>query len=181
MKKVAFIGESFRVKAREMQAMIRTKATLESRGKMTYQIIEMTKEDYPEAFALWERTTGMGLGDSDSRCAIGRFLDRNPGLSFVVRQEGVLVGTCLGGTDGRRGFIYHLAVDPSARRQGIGQALVSRCLAALHEMKVTKCHIMVFGDNDLGLTFWQSTGWKKRMDIALLSYDLAESDKGCSC
>jgi len=70
---------------------------------MTYTISEMTKEDYAEALALWQRCDGIGLSDADSSCAIGRFLERNPGLCFIARQGTDLIGTCLAGSDGRRG------------------------------------------------------------------------------
>jgi N-acetylglutamate synthase len=148
---------------------------------MTYTIYEMKKEDYAEAYALWQRLPGIGLSDADSSCAIGRFLERNPGLCFVARQDGEIVGTCLAGSDGRRGYLYHLAVDPIVRRQGIGQALVEKTLEALKEAKIQKCHIMVFSNNELGLSFWQASGWKLRDDIAILSYDLVDSEKASPC
>lgn len=148
---------------------------------MTYTIYEMKKEDYAEAYALWQRLPGIGLSDADSSCAIGRFLDRNPGLCFVARQGAEMVGTCLAGSDGRRGYLYHLAVDPIVRRQGIGQALVEKTFEALKALSIQKCHIMVFKDNELGLSFWQASGWKLRNDIAILSYDLIDADKASPC
>lgn len=148
---------------------------------MTYQISEMSSSDYDEAYALWQRCPGIGLSDADSSCAINRFLERNPGLCFIARQEGVMVGTCLCGNDGRRGYLYHLAVDPTARRQGIGQALVEKTLAALVAMDIHKCHIMVFGGNELGLAFWQAGGWKIRNDIEILSYDLVSPYQASPC
>lgn len=148
---------------------------------MTYQIYEMTRADYEEAYALWRRLPGIGLSDADSSCAIGSFLDRNPGLCFIARQGDALVGTCLCGSDGRRGYLYHLAVDPAARRQGIGQALVERSFAGLRAQNIHKCHIMVYGTNELGLSFWQAIGWKVRDEIEILSYDLVEPRKDSPC
>jgi len=148
---------------------------------MTYQISEMSKADYAEAYALWQRCAGIGLSDADSSCAIGSFLERNPRLCFIARQGTTLVGTCLCGSDGRRGYLYHLAVDPTVRRQGIGQALVEKSLAALKAENIHKCHIMVFNDNELGLRFWQSSGWKLRKDIEILSYDVILQDQPSSC
>lgn len=148
---------------------------------MTYTISEMTNEDYVEAYALWQRLPGVGLSDADSFCAIGRFLERNPGMCFVARQGGEMVGNCLAGSDGRRGYLYHLAVDPVVRRQGVGQALVEKALDALKAANIQKCHIMVFSNNELGLSFWQATGWKLREDIAILSYDLVTPDKASPC
>ena len=36
----------------------------------------------------------------------------------------VALGAVLGGFDGRRGLVYHVAVDPQARGQGLGSALM---------------------------------------------------------
>lgn len=148
---------------------------------MIYQISEMTAADYDEAYALWQRCPGIGLSDADSRCAIGQFLERNRGLCFIARMDTQLVGTVLCGSDGRRGYLYHLAVDPSARRQGVGQALMERSLAALKAAGIQKCHIMVFSDNELGLAFWQALGWKKRSDIAILSFDVLSPQTKSPC
>lgn len=148
---------------------------------MKFQIDEMRLEDYDEAYTLWQNCPGIGLSDADSRCAIQRFLARNPGLNFVARQEGTLIGTCLCGSDSRRGYLYHLAVAPSARRQGVGQALVDRTISALHTLDIHKCHIMVYGQNELGLAFWKAAGWKLRPEIVIMSYDLIPPGKESPC
>lgn len=130
-------------------------------------------EDYEEARSFWERTPGMGLSAADERERIAAFLERNPGLSFVARSDtGVLVGTILCGSDARRGYIYHLAVDPSRRRTGIGTALVDAGLSALAAVGIDKCHLMVIVGNELGASFWRDKGWTFREDILLFSKEL---------
>lgn len=148
---------------------------------MTCQISEMTIQDYDEAYTLWQRCEGIGLSEADSRCGIEAFLKHNPGLSFTARTDEGVAGTVLCGSDGRRGYLYHLAVDPSCRRMGIGQALMERSLSALRARGIQRCHIMVFKDNENGLVFWQTEGWKLRKDIAILSYDLVTLNGGSSC
>lgn len=126
--------------------------------------------DYAEAMELWRRTPGMGLTAADGEAEIRAFLARNPGLSAVARDgAGRLVGTVLCGTDGRRGFLYHLAVDPAARRGGIGSALAERALGGLRALGIEKCHLMVIAGNELGAAFWAARGWKLREDILLFS------------
>jgi putative acetyltransferase len=80
-----------------------------------------------------------------------------------------LAGVVLCGHDGRRGYIHHLAVSHSHRRQGIGRALVARCLAALERAGIGKCHIFVFRENEAALAFWQGTDWIDRVDLTMLS------------
>jgi ribosomal protein S18 acetylase RimI-like enzyme len=128
--------------------------------------------DYEDVLALWQATPGVGLSDADSRASIAAYLDRNPGLSFVARAEGRLVGAVLCGTDGRRGYLHHLAVQPEFRRQGIGQELVERCLAGLKTQGINKCHLFVFAANADGRAFWERTGWKQRTDLEIMSKGL---------
>jgi ribosomal protein S18 acetylase RimI-like enzyme len=127
--------------------------------------------DYDEALALWKRTPGLGLSEADSRERIAAFLLRNPGLCFVARRKdsGLLIGTVLCGSDSRRGYLYHLAVDDAARRQGLGRRLAESALLALRSQGVDKCHLMVVAGNELGTAFWRALGWKFRDDIDLYS------------
>jgi len=148
---------------------------------MGIQISEMTAGDYEEALALWQRCPGMGLSDADEKIPLSRFLERNPGLSCIARDGELLIGTCLCGSDGRRGYLYHLAVDPGYRRCGIGRDLVAHVFNKLRELDIHKCHIMVYGTNEVGLAFWKQEGWVTRPEIVLMSKDVDRSrlDAGC--
>lgn len=138
-------------------------------GMAEIRIDEMAMGDYDEVAALWETTEGVGL-DEDSDCAekVRLYLERNPGLSFVARLDGELVGAVLCGYDGRRGYLHHLAVEKSCRQAGIGTALVDHCLAGLGAAGIIKCNIFLFGDNELGSRFWCATGWNARRDLVLM-------------
>jgi ribosomal protein S18 acetylase RimI-like enzyme len=140
-----------------------------------YDISAFAPDDYDEALALWRRTPGMGISEADSRDRISAFLLRNQGLSFAARspEGGVLVGTVLCGSDSRRGYLYHLAVDEGYRRRGIGAALAGRALAALKASGVDKCHLMVIVGNESGAAFWKAQGWTLREDIELYSKTIA--------
>jgi N-acetylglutamate synthase len=133
---------------------------------------EMTLKDYDEVYSLWLSTPGLGLTKSDSREGIELFLKKNPGLSFVARDGDKLVGAALCGNDGRRGYLHHMAVDPHYRRQGIGKSLVDCCMEKLRLAKITKCHLFVYIDNEIGQSFWQKTGWKKRGELFLYSKEI---------
>jgi N-acetylglutamate synthase len=148
---------------------------------MSLQIREFSMDDYEEAYLLWEATPGMGLSDADSPVNIRSYLDRNPGLSFVAASNGSkLAGTILAGHDGRRGFIYHLAVRPEARGNGIGEALVKAALDGLLRQGIAKCHILVLADNVIGQRFWAKAGWQQRDNLLIYSMDTARSGKPSS-
>ena len=132
----------------------------------------MTIADYDDALALWQATEGLGLSAADSREAITRYLARNPGLSFVARDdEGNLIGTVLCGHDGRRGYLYHLAVRSDSRGRGLGRSLAGHCLEALRRQGIEKCHAFVKRSNVAGQSFWQRTDWIER-NLVLVSKDI---------
>ncbi|WP_219835226.1 GNAT family N-acetyltransferase [Paenibacillus sp. R14(2021)] len=130
---------------------------------------EMMLSDYEACYALWSATSGMALSDADSPEAIDRYLQRNPGCSFVCESGGRLLGTLLGGHDGRRGYIYHAAVALDQRGQGIGGQLVRRSLDNLRKAGIQKCHLFVIEDNEIGSRFWAHSGWERRDGILLYS------------
>ena len=130
---------------------------------------EMAIADYQQVYNLWDKTEGIGLSDADEKENISRFLDRNPGTSFVAYDGNLLVGALLCGNDGRRGYVHHLAVRESHRRLGIGSQLIKCCLAKLAKMNIHKCHLFVFVDNSDAISFWESIGWEKREELLLMS------------
>ena len=137
---------------------------------MIIEIREFTLEDYDPVYALWKASDGIGLSDADSKEGIKRFLTRNPGLSYIAVQNNQVVGAALCGHDGRRGYIHHLAVAESARRQGLGRNLVGRCMFCLMQIGIQKCHLFVFGENENAQKFWDSLGWMQRVELVMMSH-----------
>jgi N-acetylglutamate synthase len=133
---------------------------------------EMTVADYPESMTLWRQTPGIRTSTADTEDSVCRFLLRNPGMSFICIENGSLAGTVLCGHDGRRGYLYHLAVAVSFRRQGIGKQLLEHALQKLRQEGIEKCHIFVINTNAKGLAFWEHAGWEKRADINAFSTEL---------
>ena len=126
----------------------------------------MTPDDYDAVHACWMACTCMGLNTiDDSREGIIRYLERNPNTCFVDEQEGTITGAILAGHDGRRGYIYHTAVNPAYRRQGIGTALVNAALHALANEGIIKVALVAFSRNDAGNAFWESLGFTAPGDL----------------
>src|SRR6185503_8665818 len=121
---------------------------------------QFVMNDYDGAIALWERMEGVEVCEGDSREEIGEYLRRNAGLSHVAEADGKIVGAALCGHDGRRGWIYHLAVAPTHRRQKIGQQLLDACLNGLRAAGLKRAIILVAGDNPGGHDFWLRNGWE---------------------
>lgn len=139
---------------------------------MHIQYREMTIDDYEPVINLWKNSENIGMSNADSLKNLTFYLERNPGMSFIALDGEQLVGAALCGHDGRRGAIYHLAVLPAARQQGIGRQLVQHCLIGLQRAGIERCHIHVYSANAAGLQFWQNNGWFLRPELELLSIDL---------
>jgi ribosomal protein S18 acetylase RimI-like enzyme len=141
---------------------------------MNARSISVFEERHIEpALRLYRACPGVGLATGDSAREIRAFLARNPGCSAVVECErGALAGAVMCGHDGRRGFLYHLAVHPDERRCGLGTALVHHCVAALGVAGVTRASIHVFANNAEGAKFWARLGWRLRADLSVLQVEL---------
>ncbi len=140
---------------------------------MTIRI--MDSSDYEGARSLWLSCAGMGLNDlDDSRDGFERFLRRNPETCFAAAEDGRIVGTILAGNDGRRGYIYHTAVHPAYRRQGIGTALAETAADALKALGIRKIALVVFARNTDGNAFWEKQGFTVREDLTYRNRTLME-------
>lgn len=132
----------------------------------TMKIRKMTINDYEGVYELWINTPGMGMRSvDDSKEGIEKYLDRNPKTCFVAEVENEIVGVILSGHDGRRGYIYHVAVNDSVRKQGIGTMLVNSAIETLKEQGINKVVLVAFDKNKLGNSFWESQGFEERNDL----------------
>jgi N-acetylglutamate synthase len=126
----------------------------------TVTVREFVMADYDGAIALWNDVEGLEICEGDSREEIAEYLRRNPGLSRAAEAEGKIVGVALCGHDGRRGWIYHLAVARRYRGQKVGQRLLDDCLVGLRRAGLKRAIILVAGDNPAGHQFWLRNGWE---------------------
>lgn len=141
------------------------------------QIQKMTIDDYDDVYDLWANTPGMGLNNlDDSKQGISKYLKRNPNTCFVARENGKLIGVILSGHDGRRAFIYHMAVEISHRKKGVGKKLVEFALNALQEEGIQKVAFVVFKKNEIGNEFWEKLGFDERTDLVYRNKVISKSE-----
>ncbi|MDX1601009.1 MAG: GNAT family acetyltransferase [Anaerolineales bacterium] len=130
------------------------------------------QDDLEEVLDLWRRSgPGVTLSRSDRPAELAKMQERDPELFLVAEQEGELVGTVLGGFDGRRGLVYHLSVLPEHRRSGIGGALMDELECRLREKGCRKAYLLVTKDNLGAVEFYEQIGWEP-MDVHLLGKEL---------
>ena len=139
---------------------------------MEIQTREFLINDYEAAVELWKRVEGLDIAEGDDRESIRRFLGQNRGLSRVATDGSTIVGAALCGHDGRRGYIYHLAVDPAYQGRQLGKRLVEECLAGLRRAGLERANILVAKDNPRGRDFWRRTGWEELDGAVAMGIDV---------
>lgn len=118
-------------------------------------------EDYDRVLSLWQSMEiGMHVGPSDTPQEIQKKLERDPDLFLIAESNAQILGSIIGAFDGRRGMIYHLAVQREVRRHGIGQALLTEVEQRLQAKGCIKCFLMVLEDNQAAMQFYEECGWK---------------------
>ena len=133
---------------------------------------EFRIEDYEFAVELWHRVDGVEVAEGDSQVEIARYILRNPGVSRVAEEGTKIVGAVLCGHDGRRGLIYHLAIEPEYRHQAVGKRLVEECLNALRKAGIKRALLLVAEDNASGRSFWHRWGWEDIPGALAMGIDL---------
>jgi ribosomal protein S18 acetylase RimI-like enzyme len=130
-------------------------------------------QDYESVFKLWKSIEkGVGIGRSDTAAEIEKKLSRDPDLFLVAEADGAMVGSVIGGYDGRRGLVYHLAVASAYRGLGVGSQLMNELEARLRAKGCLKCYLLVTTDNPEAETYYQHRGWQPMDTVRLYGKDL---------
>jgi ribosomal protein S18 acetylase RimI-like enzyme len=129
--------------------------------------------DYERAIQLWRAIEkGVHVGRSDAPEEIHKKLERDADLFLVAEVDGQLIGTVIGGFDGRRGLVYHLAVKPEHRGRGIGALLMDEVESRLRSKGCIRCYLLVTPDNPETMRYYETRGWMQ-MDVVPYAKDLA--------
>lgn len=128
--------------------------------------------DIVAARALWDASgPGVQLSSSDTPDEIQKKLCRDPELFLVAEENGVLIGTVIGGFDGRRGMIYHLAVTRSHRGKGVATALMKELERRMKKKGCIRAYLMVVKGNYDAKKFYENLGWKVMTNVDTFAKD----------
>jgi ribosomal protein S18 acetylase RimI-like enzyme len=132
-------------------------------------------DDYQVVFELWSNAgDGIHVRRSDELVEINKKLARDPDLFLMAEIEGRVVGTVLGGFDGRRGMMYHMAVDPEFRKRGIGSILMGELERRLQAKGCIRYYLLVTRDNQEAIQFYERRGWVRMDDLYAYGKNLDE-------
>jgi ribosomal protein S18 acetylase RimI-like enzyme len=119
-------------------------------------------DDYDGMLKLWNAMEiGVQVGRSDAPEEIQKKLQRDPDLFLVAEENNEIIGTIIGGFDGRRGMVYHLAVQANMRGQGIGTALLKEVEQRLQARGCKKCYLLITVENTDAVQFYEQQNWRE--------------------
>jgi len=133
------------------------------------KIEKFTIDSYNQVQDLW-RKAGISVGSSDSKEELEIMLKRNPNLFLVGKRNKKIIAVVMGGFDGRRGYVHHLAIDPDFKKKGYGRMMMDNIHKIFLHMGVHKVHLFIEKDNKEVVCFYESLGWEKRDDLIIMSY-----------
>lgn len=142
-------------------------------GASAVDLREFVWDDLRRVLALW-KTAGPGihLGPSDSPDELRKKWIQDPDLFLVAEAGGDLIAAVLGGFDGRRGIVYHLAVAEPWRRRGIGRRMMDELEQRLRARGCLKSYLLATPENHEAVAFYRGLGWEV-MDMVLMGKELA--------
>lgn len=142
----------------------------ERRGNRSAVVVRSYRDgDGDRLRALWIEARFRFIGDDDD--GLARFAARNPGTFLVAEDGDQIVASAMGGWDGRRGWIYHVATAAEYQGRGIATSLVGRIEAALRGLGCPRCLVIVENSNKAAFDFWRGLGYERR-DTAQLGTSL---------
>ncbi len=131
--------------------------------------------DEAALIALW-RECGLVVPWNDPKKDIDRKLTENPDQLHVAEADGEIVGSCMSGYDGHRGWIYYLAVAPQHRRRGLATRLMRHAEDELRRLGCPKIDLMVRDTNAEVIAFYRAIGYRQDA-VVVLSHRLEDDNR----
>ena len=148
---------------------------------MEILIREMEEKDIPKVQDLW-RAVNIELTYSDKYEELVKMIKHNPGLCLVLENQtngkdflkNDILGAVLGGFDGRRGWIHHLAIHSSIQGKKYGTMMMDELIRIFLERDVVKLKLEVIKSNKDIIDFYKKLSWNHRTDLITMSLTLKE-------
>lgn len=142
---------------------------------MGYEIVEFRENDRDQVINLW-RICELTRSWNDP----GRDIDRNQadpaGKIFLLKKDGLIVGSVMVGYDGHRGWVYYLSVHPDHRNRNLGRILMTHSEDYLKALGCPKLNLMVRSSNRLVMEFYERLDYL-RDDVTVMSKRLTSDPR----
>jgi ribosomal protein S18 acetylase RimI-like enzyme len=137
------------------------------------QLRAFRPSDELAVIALW-RECGLVVPQNDPHKDIARKMQVSPELFIVAEADGAIIGSCMAGYEGHRGWINYLAVHPTQQRRGYATALMREAERLLRSAGCPKINLQVRSSNSAVIAFYESFGFAADSVVSLgkrLEYD----------
>jgi len=119
----------------------------------------MKKTDFKEVFKMWKQANLSLDTYKNEKKEFDDMLNINPKSCFIAVNQDQIIGSVFGTNNGRRAFIYHVAVHPDWQRKGIGKKLLQKAEYSLKKIGVSKVRLMVDLENLHVVPFYKKCGY----------------------
>jgi RimJ/RimL family protein N-acetyltransferase len=123
--------------------------------------------DYDAVLPLWQ-AVGFAPDYRDSREALRRKLYCDRGPFLAAEMDGRVVGTAMASWDGRRAWVYRVAVDPAHQGKGIGRRLMAELETRLERLGAQSAALLVSPQNQRAIQFYSRRGYTLYDDVGFM-------------
>jgi ribosomal protein S18 acetylase RimI-like enzyme len=129
-------------------------------------------KDKKSLIALWQRVFPDDPPHNEPSQVISAKLKVDD-LIFISEKDNQIVGACMAGYDGHRGWLYAVAVSPEHRRAGTGTSLVFAALEELKKLGCIKVNLQIRSTNTAVAEFYKSLGFsaEDRLSMGVFTSD----------
>tara|TARA_R110002049_G_scaffold293714_1_gene478876 strand:- start:1105 stop:1539 length:435 start_codon:yes stop_codon:yes gene_type:complete len=133
---------------------------------MAMHIRTFREADRTALLALWE-ACALTRPWNDPGRDVDLCLESRESTLLVGTKDDRLVASVMAGSDGHRGWIYYLAVDPNAQDRGHGREMMAEAELWLAGRGVPKVQLMVRGGNTAATDFYAALGYEAQ-DVTVM-------------
>ena len=116
---------------------------------------------------LWMRVFPDDPPRNAPQAVIARKQRVQPDLFLVAEAQGRILGAVVAGYDGVRGWVHHLAVEPTARGRGVGRRLMDEAERRLASLGCVKLNLQVREGNESAVRFYARLGYAVEERVSL--------------
>jgi RimJ/RimL family protein N-acetyltransferase len=142
-----------------------------------YTIRDLNADDYDRLIELWRRS---GLDHRpkgrDSLESMRPEFERKETCILGMFDGDILIGSVVGSSDGRKGWINRLAIDPGYRKTGLSQVLIAECEKFLHFLGLKVIAALIEGENPVSKRAFKKAGYLYASDVSYYSKRTSKED-----
>lgn len=131
------------------------------------EIRQFEARDEEDVIRIWSEAFPNDPPRNEPASVVRRKIKTQPELFLVGESNGVVVATLLGGYDGFRGWVYHVAVSVAHRRQGYGREMMREAERLLKKLGCPKLNIQVRAENRGVVDFYKRIGYEVEDHVSM--------------